>query len=339
MAVAPGNPRDFELWRWTVSPLYDMDALTADARAEFGLTSSGYCYDEMPVSTCQAAGMHLVRDGKVIARTGIDTIGLTLYNNNGQVLETEGPRRTLRAGDIVAIDHARRSTLISDQMTTVNVTLPRGLLTPLLAKPDRMHGAVLPSGTPLNALLAGHMRGLITAGPHVDVTTGAAMARATASLVAVCFGSAVDAREQSAASLQAALLSRIRHHIDEYLPDPQLNADTLISRFHLSRAKLYRLFAPLGGVSSYIRERRLMRIHQAIMNPARFGETLSGLAELAGFSDRTVFSRAYRASFGMSPAEARALARDSFRDAGQSAPAGGSFLEVNKWLHGIHAVP
>jgi AraC-like DNA-binding protein len=113
---------------------------------------------------------------------------------------------------------------------------------------------------------------------------GAAMSRATASLAAACPGTAAGATEQAAASLQTALLRQIRQHIDPSLADPELGPDSLAGWFHLSRARLYRMFAPLGGVSSYIGRRRLMRIHQAITDPLRFGETLSNLAEHWGFS-------------------------------------------------------
>lgn len=335
--VAPASATDFELWRWAVSPLYDMDALSPDLRAEFSLTSRGYFYHDMPVSQDAFAGMRLVRDKRVIARAGIDAIGLVLYERGESAVAAEGMERNLGAGDILAIDYARAATLTVQSSATVSVTIPRALLMPLIARPDRVHGSVLRSGTPLHALLAGHLRGLVAAGPHVDVVAGAAMSRATASLTAACLGTAAGATEQAAASIETALLRRIRQHIDASLADPNLGPDELARRFHLSRARLYRMFAPLGGVSSYIGRRRLMRIHQAITDPLRFEETLSGLAEHWGFPDRTVFSRAYRALYGMSPTDARTLAKASVREAYQTSTAIGSFREVKDLLHGVQA--
>lgn len=337
MNVAPARADAFELWRWTVSPLYEMDALSPDRRAEFSLTSRGYFYHDMPVSKDEFAGMRLVRDKRVIARAGIDAIGLVLYARGGSAVAFEGTERNLGSGDILAIDYARGATLAVQSSSTVSVTIPRTLLMPLVARPDRVHGSVWRSGTPLHALLAGHLRGLIAAGPHVDLATGAAISRATAGLIAACLGKAASATEQAAASVETAVLRQIRQHIDASLADPDLGPDSLARRFHLSRAKLYRLFAPLGGVSTYIGRRRLMRIHQAITDPLRFEETLSGLAEHWGFPDRTVFSRAYRTLYGMSPSDARALARTRVGQADQTSAAAGSFREVKNLLHGVQA--
>lgn len=73
------------------------------------------------------------------------------------------------------------------------------------------------------------------------------------------------------------------------------------------------MFEPLGGVKTYIRQRRLTRVHQAICDPAFVHDSIMTLAERYGFTDKAVFSRAYRALFGVSPSDSRAQARTGLR--------------------------
>jgi AraC-like DNA-binding protein len=339
MNVVPGSARDFEMWRWTISPLYDISALRREDLTQYGMESAGYFYPQMPISSARLSGTRLVRDNRVIAKGGIDSIQLVLYEEGNLLVDADGTERTVKTGDILAIDFARRSTISSRPTRAINVTVSRDLLMPLVANPDSVHGAWLPRGAPLNELLASHMRGLIAAGPHVDLATGAAVARATATLAAACLGGAPHAREQTGSRLQAAVMYRIRQLIEQELGNPELGTAFLIQRFAVSRATLYRLFEPLGGVRNYINQRRLMRIHQLIVDPEGTAGTLSDLAAQWGFPDRTVFSRAYRSLYGMSPTEARLQAHIWLKNTNLSEPGiAGSFSEVNRRLLEIDAL-
>jgi AraC-like DNA-binding protein len=47
-----------------------------------------------------------------------------------------------------------------------------------------------------------------------------------------------------------------------------------------------------------------MRVHQAISDPALFEISIMLLAERCGFTEKTAFSRAYRAMYGAAPRSA-----------------------------------
>lgn len=98
-------------------------------------------------------------------------------------------------------------------------------------------------------------------------------------------------------------LARILRHIDQHLDDPDLDTGRLQRRFAVSRPTLYRIFRPLGGVSRYIRERRLLAAHQRLRSdPER---SITFLLYDLGFESERQFQRAFLAYFGMSPAEWR----------------------------------
>jgi AraC-like DNA-binding protein len=67
---------------------------------------------------------------------------------------------------------------------------------------------------------------------------------------------------------------------------------------------LYRIFEPLGGVSTYIRQQRLLKTRDALADSSD-RRSISRIAEEWGFVDPSAYSRAFRHEFGISPSEAR----------------------------------
>lgn len=99
----------------------------------------------------------------------------------------------------------------------------------------------------------------------------------------------------------------IRKYIETHLEDPNLGPLQICHLFNMSRATLYRMFEPDGGVRRFIQDRRL---HSAIWDLAVRGikrGRLSRVAERWGFSSDANFNRAAKAAYGMPPG---ALFRD-----------------------------
>ncbi|MCM2472309.1 helix-turn-helix domain-containing protein [Rhizobium sp. CG5] len=94
------------------------------------------------------------------------------------------------------------------------------------------------------------------------------------------------------------------HYIDAHLAAADLGAERLCRVLAVSRRKLYYLFEPFGGVSRFIRERRLAACHR-ILRQGEDARLISTLAYDHGFSDPAHFSRLFRARYGYSPKEAR----------------------------------
>ncbi len=334
--VAPGIAQDFEQFRWALSPIYDVDAATPETRSTYGAHTEGYFYNEMPISSVAISASRYTRDRRVVAKTGLDSILLTVYDEGRFQFEAEGEARVAQSGDIVALDLTRRSAILATDARCLCVNVPRYLLTPLSDNIDDWHGVLLPKGAAVNTLLVSHLRLLLDEAPKLDVATGIGVTKATAGLVAACFGGAKLETGQTRASISSALLRLIRQEIDDHLADPSLNVDYLAKRFKMSRTKLYTMFEPLGGIMAYIQQRRLMGVHRDLLNPALFHARIMTLAETWGFRDKAVFSRAYRAMYEMAPSEARAQARVDYQGAGPlNISIGDSFLRVNRWLYGL----
>lgn len=127
---------------------------------------------------------------------------------------------------------------------------------------------------------------------------------ATRSLVAACLAPSRDRLAEARGPIDATLLRRARRLIDGRLASPDLSSDMLCADLGVSRSRLYKLFEPLGGIASYIRRQRLLRI-RAALSDSMDGRSISRIAGEWGFVDASAFSRTFRHEFGISPKEAR----------------------------------
>jgi AraC-like DNA-binding protein len=155
------------------------------------------------------------------------------------------------------------------------------------------------------------------------------LAGGTVSLIASALGSLL-ALQRKSGSPAVATFANIRRFIDTHLASPALETDMLAGNFGLSRAALYRLFEPVGGVAAYIRRERLRRVFRDITAPEHANVRLAGLARRWGFKDGSTFNRAFRLSFGISPGAARAAALN-----GQSVPnlaPSGDAGSLGRWI-------
>ena len=108
-------------------------------------------------------------------------------------------------------------------------------------------------------------------------------------------------REDVRTHARSALYKLICRHIEENLSDPLLNVDSILSDFGVSRASLYRMFEPVGGVRNYIMERRAVRavLDIAALEPER--GLMRRISERWGFSSQPNFNRTIQRLFGASP--------------------------------------
>ena len=107
-----------------------------------------------------------------------------------------------------------------------------------------------------------------------------------------------------------ARLATMKCYLRHRLADPTLSGADLQQHFHYSRATVYRLFEPDGGVTHFIRDERLRRCHDALAHPDEGGRTTVGaVAARWGFADPAQFGRAFRNRYGCPPRDVLRAAR------------------------------
>jgi AraC-like DNA-binding protein len=96
------------------------------------------------------------------------------------------------------------------------------------------------------------------------------------------------------------------HTMERYLTARlrrEVGVEDLCRRFRTSRATVYRLFEPHGGVRSYLSRARLERAYADLCRADPRDVQISEIAAAWQYHEPSVFSRKFRAQFGQSPSE------------------------------------
>ena len=107
-------------------------------------------------------------------------------------------------------------------------------------------------------------------------------------------------------------LSRdLTDYIERHAMRMHLSAENIAQEFQISRATLYRILKPVGGLQAFIWEVRLRAGSRSIDAGAR---NLSELSKQLGFATSSHFSRKFKALFGVSPSQYSATATSAKED-------------------------
>lgn len=123
-----------------------------------------------------------------------------------------------------------------------------------------------------------------------------------------------DAAETAQPLRQANSLARMREKalafIGDQLSNPQLDCAMVAAHCGISESYLHAAFAD-GAMKAahYIREQRLLRCRAALVDPALRHHSVIAIAMRWGFTEPSVFIRAYKKRFGITPNRERDLAR------------------------------
>jgi AraC-like DNA-binding protein len=155
---------------------------------------------------------------------------------------------------------------------------------------------------------AGALRGILAA--LADPATQpsiAASAHLGDAVVAAAHAVIADARVPGTAA-SMSLFNSLVIWLEGHLADPDLSAEMLAAQHFLSPRYVRRVFASNGTtVSTLVRQRRLERIRDDLVDPALLRVPIHTIAERWAMRDPATFSRAFSRQFGAAPRAYRRL--------------------------------
>ncbi|MFF8727006.1 helix-turn-helix domain-containing protein [Streptomyces sp. NPDC015171] len=153
------------------------------------------------------------------------------------------------------------------------------------------------------ALLLPLLCGLVEEIPRAPASRREQLAQVTAEILATV------ALEQAGSRPVPALWERITASVQDRLAEPGLAPQDIADQHGISLRYLHRLFQQHGTtVSSWVRARRLEGARGELAQPGAAHRAIAAVAARWGFTSPSHFSRTFRESYGMSPAQWRAAA-------------------------------
>lgn len=302
----PGRDR-FDAWRQVISVVFNVEPLDDTAGRGFAACADAFHLGELVLVNTRFDGQRFVRTSRQLRTDWLDHFLVQFYRHGGYVGEADGEGLEIAPGSVSVLDLAQPVHTRATAAECVSLVLPRDVMARLVPEAERLHGRVLEGAA--SSLLGDHFTSLERRLPGLDAAQAPDVAQATCHLVAACLRPSAGRAALARGQLDALLLARTRRHIDACLDAPLADGvepAAICRAVGVSRSRLYALFKPQGGVHRYVQGRRLARVHAALADPGE-RRSIMMLAERFGFGSHAHLSRLFRARYGYSPSEVRAL--------------------------------
>ncbi|WP_050744945.1 MULTISPECIES: helix-turn-helix domain-containing protein [unclassified Shinella] len=299
--------RESQLFAETLDPIFRTTMATPEQLGDFRASLATYFMGPALFFAAEMLGTtyRFSRDPSRIARSGLDLIFVQVTLDGSDLRTVNGETMLVEAGDISLFDLSRPMQSETQHCRNLTLALPRHLLFGKEGQNEALHGLLLKRSTSTARLIGSHLRALFADLTDITPTEAPAIVTATANLVTTLVGPQIAERSLPSPTVRGAVIMEIRRYIEHHLALPDLGPEHLCKMFGLSRASLYRLFEPIGGVTDHIRTRRLRAAFDMLADERK--RTVGEIAYACGFSDMSAFSRAFRHQFGMSPSEVREM--------------------------------
>ena len=297
----------FDAWGEHISPFFDVDLPEGADRSRFRARLSLGLVGDLIVGGCEASGQSFARSPLRAAAEAHDHLMIQVFLGGDTRTRVGGREVIARPGDIWVIDMLEPMAAENSTFRNVSMVAPRALIGDALLNPGGHHLRAISGDEPVARIFASYLQTLVDSLDALSGEEAAGLVPATLRLAEALLNARPgEARpEIDPAGAERALMFAARRLIEERLADPALSPELVQQALGLSRARLYRAFAPLGGVASYIRARRLKRSLEDLLDPAMAHRPIYDIAYAWHFASDSDYSRAFRRRFGLSPREAR----------------------------------
>ncbi|NYI04746.1 helix-turn-helix domain-containing protein [Allostreptomyces psammosilenae] len=240
-----------------------------------------------------------------------DAYQLLLPLRGTMLTQWDGSQAAAGVGELFAQDFSRLDAAAFQAphgpVRVASVALPKNLL-PLPANTvDRILGRPLPAKDGVAALLTSVLTQLTSETDSYRPGDATRLGTVVLDLVCALFGHLLEAEESLTPEIRRReLTARIQAFIRGRLNDPGLTPGDIAAAHHISVSYLHRLFqAQDTTVGAWIRGQRLERARHDLTDPALRAVPIYRVAERWGFTQPSVFTRAFTTSYGVTPREYR----------------------------------
>lgn len=227
--------------------------------------------------------------------------GISVFSENAHRVELAG-------GDICYGPTGRDSTLeLPADFRLLYMRIPGTALGSSLVNPATLRFGILPGHERLTRAMYGMLHALGNQLEDFDADDLAPIEVALSAFVIAGLATSQTVRCFGDRS-RAAHFERICRSLDQQLSNADLSLTDVTAEHRVSTRYLQKLFEDAGtSFTAYLRDARLERCRDDLINPVFDGFSVSEICFRHGFNDATHFSRIFRARFSMTPRSCRLL--------------------------------
>ena len=302
-------------WRELVNRVFLPLAITplraTGQAAEFGASVTGSDRGGLRVWRVKATPMSAQRTVRHIRLAARDDYLLALHISGTAAGAQDGRQVSLGPGDFALFDPTRPYSIAFRGAGTfehVIYQVPRASLD-ARGQAGRLTAFGVPAASSAGRLVSPYLRTLAQPAPpgsnppvQAFIDAGLDLAASALRTVAGPAGQ-LDLRRR-------ALAGQLKGYALAHLGDPALSPDAAARASYISVRQLHRLFAHDGtSFGAWVREQRLRRCRDDLASQQLSHRAIAEIAARWGFRSPAHFTRAFRARYGITPAELRRTAR------------------------------
>lgn len=276
-----------------------------DRPDDFQGTLSGRASGDVQLLAIAGDAHSVHRTPALISKNPQHYVKFTVLEQGSGTITQDGSESRLSAGDMTVSDTGRPYSLVCGDDTRFSVVMfPKRMLAlpgPVIA---RAAATPLDSASGIGAMVRPYISSLAQQAGDFEPHTLHRLSQNALALVSTLLES--HGGSQVVAGAQETLLHRVLQYVDAHLSEPELSPGMIAAAHFVSVRYLHLLFSDRGTtVSTVIRNRRLERCYDELLNPLRAERSVSSIALDNGFVDPAHFSRTFRAHFGIAPSSLR----------------------------------
>jgi AraC-like DNA-binding protein len=259
----------------------------------------GYAGERLRMATFRHSPHVLT--GDAVGRDHRRAVLLSRHLDGDAVIEQNGRRNEIGAGDFCLIDLSRPFRLETARATVQTVYLPMAALREAVPRIDQVSAIGLHGHLAAVAYLRVLFQELFAHAAELTEAVAGRLADAIPHMLAAALES-MDAVDVSPSQLRQQYKQQVRRFAREHLADPGLCAEMIGRGVGLSSSYLFELFADEERtLMRWVRGERLARCQRELADPALRHRSIAQIAQSWGFGDMAHFSRLFREAVGASP--------------------------------------
>ncbi|MCK1719898.1 helix-turn-helix domain-containing protein [Bradyrhizobium sp. 141] len=292
----------FEVWRAGITT--HQVTRSDPSVAPFDAVVDAWTLGEMVMTHSRIGAARMVRTAEMAQQDSRDWILVLLLKSGTMDFAIDGgkKRQTMRQGEVAVFDTICDFASDGSAMDSITCAISRRAFAQITSGPSPHHGLILEGAW--GRLVADYLLSLVRQLPDMDLDDTSNLTDAFVGLLMAGLRATQPAGNAPLGKTTATARQRVESYIDENLTSCELTSEEICNKLALSPSSLYRAFAHAGGITAYIRKRRLEVIH-ALLSTTAEGVSIGEIARQHGFVSAAHFSRAFRKQFGFSPRVAR----------------------------------